>query len=466
MPLAMLLTSPLILARPAGTDLAGRVQDLIQTTDPILILVGLSGLMVLITLALFGYRFALLGVLMAAASFTGIMWTSVNLSAGILRWIVLALLAFNILRLRTNPGMPVILYLLYIGMGVLLIPLSEELLWSVQIGGLFVLSGISAVVLADSVQTKADLQKMLNIYLGTAACWLALALFALPGLLSSRGGRFSGVMNETTHFVLAGGMLLPIVVWGAFTAKKKRWKAVLVAMTVLVLVVLFLSGQRTGTFAGILGSLPVIASRGRKAVFILAGAAILLLVSAALLSVINPAQLDFVVRRFSSASTTGRTEIWRTWFEAGMESPIVGSGFGGDRAFQLRIRHPAHNVYLAVWCSTGIPGLFLFVGSLVSGLWISWRVYRQSSDPEIRSVAIMLFGLIITQVSAGFFETISSPSTFATLVRLMTLALIGRIGAIPVAASSAMARYFWSPRTGQWYMYVPGISLVPSERRR
>jgi O-antigen ligase len=458
-----------MLAAVAGSsvdnDLFARMQQLVESTNPILLLFSLIGLLALLALALFGRRLTLFAILIIAASLTGAIWQSVDVGSTILRWVVLALLAFNILRLKTNPGWPLIFYLIFIWIGIAFVPLSETLTWSVQISGLLILSSTAAVVLADSVQTTADLRRVLNIFLGAAAVWLTLALIAVPQLLSSRGERYSGAVSSVSHFVITGGMLLPIVVGSAFVTRKKRWKFAIGMLAVLIFVVLAVSGQRTGTFAGVLGTLPVIASRGRKAIAILAAAALLLLFVASVLSVINPNQVEFVVKRFSSADTTGRTELWAEAFRECMKSPILGRGHGGDRAWQYRTHHPTHSAYLSVWQNTGLFGLLMFLASLFSGLWISWRVYRQSSDPETRSIAIVLFGLLVAQIAAGFFETLVSPSSFASIVRLMTLALIGRVAAIPASVPSMNPLLYWEPRSKQWYMYVPGYYPTPPQRR-
>lgn len=445
-------------------DFFDRFKSFLEAADPIVVLIGLMGMLFLFALALFGRRYSLFAILLVSATFSGAMWAWLDNGSAMVRWLVLALLALNILRLGTSPGLPLLIFMIYVVLGIGMIPFSETFTWSMQTGGLLVLTCLTGVVVSDSVKTKDDLRRVLYIFLLAAFCWLALGVMTLPQLLSAKGERFSGAITSAPLFVITGGLLLPILTWATIRPGRKSLKILFGMMTMLTIALLFVSGQRTGTIAGLLGTLVVLSTLGKRALVVGVIGLGVLLCTGLILSATSKNQLDFVLKRFTSGSNSGRTKIWLNALDENMKSPIIGHGHGGDRAFGVKYQKPMHNAYLSAWYNTGIIGLSFYLAAFATGLWQSFRTFRRSPDPEMRLIAMVMFGLLVAQLFAGFFETLTSPSNFPTIVLMVTFALIGRVtalGAIPERKAAPI--WYVDPRTNQRYLYLPGY--VPAAKR-
>jgi hypothetical protein len=100
--------------------------------------------------------------------------------------------------------------------------------------------------------------------------------------------------------------------------------------------------------------------------------------------------LSTVGRGFLHAATeafAGRTVIWRFGAESFRHKPVLGLGYGGwDAGFPpyaaqrgLDQDFPPHNVFLAAWSNTGLPGLALSVAFFAVAFWLVGRRLSASS---------------------------------------------------------------------------------------
>lgn len=436
-------------------DFLGRVTTFFEAAGPTGIMVAVLGVLLLMTLALFGRRRELLFLLIVTATFSGAMWTAVDSGSTMIRWVILALLALNIFRLRTYPGTPMVLFLLYVFLGIGFIAFSEVILWSMQTGGLLLLTVTAAVAISDTMKTRTDIRRILYLFLVGASAWFALGVYTLPKLVAAKGmeaGRFSGVIVSAPLFVITGGLLLVIAVWGTLCSRK-NWQRVVCGVLSLALVVLLLvSGQRTGTFAGLLGCTPLLARKKLNSLVFVAVAMVIVALFGVRLATANKRQVEFLKKRYLTADTTGRTRIWRAAVEECMKSPIIGHGHGGDRGFSLKYHHPTHNSCLAIWYNTGIFGLSLYLAAFASGGLQSWRLIRGGRDQEMRDLGRVFLGLLIAEFLAGMAETACSPSNFTTITLAIVFAMIGRLWVISREEAQFEAhsrarhmRYVWVP---------------------
>lgn len=448
----------------ARNDFFGRVQHLIEITDPIWILLGLAGVLFLVTIGLFGRRKELLFLLVAAATFSGAMWASVDIGSTLVRWLILALLALNCLRLRVYPGTPLLLFLIYGVLGVGMIVFSEVLFWSLQTGGVLMLTILAAVALSDVMQTRDDIRKILYLYLMAAMGWLALGMATLPQLLAAKNAaRISGVITSAPLFVITGGLLLPVAVWGALCSKRHGWKIFCSGLSIALILLLFVSGQRTGTFGGLIGCLPLVFRRkAGNLVFVLMLIGVVG-VTGFRLATMNRQQVDFLKKRYLTTDTNGRTTIWTEAITECLHSPVIGRGHGGDRAFGMKYHHPTHNAYLAAWYNTGLIGVSFYLAAFAVGASQCLKLIRFGRDQDLRDMARVLLGVLMAEFAVGMFETTSSPSNFATITLAMVLAMIGRLSQVVRAERTAPAaqravRYVWVPAT----QLKPAPGLRPS----
>lgn len=136
---------------------------------------------------------------------------------------------------------------------------------------------------------------------------------------------------------------------------------------------------------------------------------------------------------------TGRTRIWRAYFELGMQRPLFGHGAGydltSDEVFWFLRQYAggmtsAHNSYLAVFFVAGLAGLTLFLG------WIVAAVLEALGGGGNRTVNAALLALIVSAILHGFFEARFSPhigGSFPALAIMVGLALKTRSRPGPLA---------------------------------
>ena len=143
--------------------------------------------------------------------------------------------------------------------GMLTAPLALSLSWAMQKTGLmFAIAILMGAAIADQIRSPKDIRVLLGIILAGAGLYVVLGLTALGGL---RGGRFAGVTTGAPLFVMTGGLLLPVALWGALTTEHKAKRTYCIAVGILILLLCVISGQRTGTFAGFIACTPLAIAR-------------------------------------------------------------------------------------------------------------------------------------------------------------------------------------------------------------
>jgi len=167
--------------------------------------------------------------------------------------------------------------------------------------------------------------------------------------------------------------------------------------------------------------------------------------------------------RFGLDLRTGRGDIWRVAIDDFKASPVVGEGGGGFRATYLLERESdatavqpedPHSVELLMLAELGIPGLLLFAGFLVGGVWAVLRARRLGpSAAALAAAALSALTYWLFHASVEWFwhyPAITLPVSFA-------------LGA---ACAPALLRPAGPPRPG-WrvglaaVVGVAAISMVP-----
>ena len=190
------------------------------------------------------------------------------------------------------------------------------------------------------------------------------------------------------------------------------------------------SGQRTGTVAGLMACVPMMfrSQFGKMALAMgsVALAGLVLYKSAG----VNQAQTDFVVSRFFSTSTSGRTEIWSDAIDVCMESPILGKGPGSSRQEREKISggRTFHNMFLMVWHDAGLPGLIFFTASIGVAAWLALKLILIKQDTDISEYGRLVMGLLFATMVNGMFSTgASSPSDLSTITLTITLVMVTQL---------------------------------------
>jgi O-antigen ligase len=307
--------------------------------------------------------------------------------------------------------------------GLVTSPLAPDTFWAIQRSGLLVVISLPmAAAIAQRLATLDDIYKVLKMFILAGGLYVVLGLSTLPSLTG--GARFTGATSSAPLFVLTGGLLLPIALWGALQSGIKQWRIYCVVIAITTGMLCIVSGQRTGTLAGFIGCLPLLARFGMRKLMI---GLVLLVVGLALVYFVlsfMPLQAEFVIRRFTSADTTGRVERWQRALELCLRNPFLGQGVGADQTHHFGF----HNAYLVTWIEMGLVGLFLYAGALVWMATRSLRLILAHGDREIQDVARLLLGLTLASMAAAFFESkLVSPSNVAIFMAVMVSVMLVRL---------------------------------------
>ncbi|MGD9645980.1 MAG: O-antigen ligase family protein [Pirellulales bacterium] len=433
-------------------DLFGRLKTLLEEVPPHFLMLGLVLVLVVLALGLFGRRRELLFLLITSAMLSGAMWKGIDTGSTLFRWILLALLAANVLRMHTYFGLPMLLFLMYVFLGFGLIAFSSVFMWSLQTGGLFLITSLAAVALADEMKDVKGVRRILIFYLIGTLVWIFLGATSLNRLVAAKEaqeiGRFSGAIVSVVVFATVGGLMLPISVWAALNDRFSMVVRLLTGlMAMFIVVMLFSSGERSGTFAGILGTVPILARKRIAGLAFVVGAVVVLGLAGMQLGRVNQKQWKYRLERFTSTDLTGRNQIWSDAVYECMQKPWMGHGLGSDREFALKYLRPTHNAYLSAWYTHGIFGLLLYIGAIVAAMWQSLIVMWRGRTQEERDIGRVLLGVLIVEAAIGMFDTFSSPSNFATITMVLVFVMVGRMSALikaPLPSTAHAGNYYWA----------------------
>lgn len=369
-------------------------------------------------------RMSLLACYLLLLMFSGFAVESIDAGSTLLRWLVMFLIAATCFAGVGSPGGPALMLGLYAVVGGVTAPIAPSSSLAIQRSGLLLIIALPmAAAVADRLRTMEDVLQLLKVFIVAGGLYVVLGLLTLPSLTA--GERFAGVTTSAPLFVLTGGLLLPVALWGALQPGIRQWRVYCVFIAVCTGMLCLISGQRTGTLAGFIGCLPLLARFGvRKVLISLLLLAVGLGLVYAVLSAM-PAQEEFVRRRFFSADTTGRVERWTTALSLCLQRPFLGHGAASsaDAGFGF------HNAYLVTWYELGVVGVLLFAGAF---LWMAFRAARlilHRADRRISDIARLLLGVTLANMAAAFFESkLISPSNIAIFTAVVTSAVLVRLG--------------------------------------
>jgi O-antigen ligase len=430
------------------SDLIGRLTKLLQIGGGFGIALLCLLLIPMILLAVMNKRTILIGMFLFALMFTGSIIPGLDAGSTLFRWGIMFLLAGTMAFGASSPGWPAItlgivgILCMFWGFN------GARPFYSFQKSLLYVVMMLPmASALADQVQSREDVKRFLRMFLWPAGIYVMTAMISLPGLRS--GERFGGATGGVPLFALVGGFLVPFLLWGVFNEESRGKRLYCIVILVCTSMVLVLSAQRTGTFAGFIACLPLLARINFKKVL---GVAVLLMVAAAMVYLalmLLPLQAAYIKERFISTDVTGRTEIWRYGLEACLQSPLTGRGMGMGSSIFMGTARGLHSTYLAVWAEGGLPCLILFGVAYLGLAWRAVALILFQKDSQTKDIGRLLLGLVLGSIAAGWFEeSIFSPSNLPSF--------------IGVAASVVSARLISICRTEAWAGRYLDNSILPA----
>ncbi len=199
-----------------------------------------------------------------------------------------------------------------------------------------------------------------------------------------RGTRYLGSAQTFSIMSLAAFLTIQMLVTRTFSARRATFSLLLVAVSVS-------TKNRAALFSIVAAFtlLLVLRKDFRKFIYIIAT----VLLAGTAIATFFPGPFDNVRLAIVSglSPTEDETGIWRMTLngaalEQGMETPIVGQGFGGYFHFEVPgmapIEEPPHNQFIYLFLKTGSVGAFLCLSLLISFFWQSKRGLQSSTSIE------------------------------------------------------------------------------------
>jgi O-antigen ligase len=280
--------------------------------------------------------------------------------------------------------------------------------------------GMMVLLLPKSIRHFSDLLAAVAL-ITLAACYLGVLLVpqlavhqATDFLEPEHAGNWRGVF---AHKNQAGAVMVMIVFIGLFAM---RMRSVALGGLITALALIFLGFSQSKTAIAVLPLvfvLSAIISRSRRPAV---GITLVVMILAAFNlfsvgTVIFEPVHRLVAMVMPDASFTGRTDIWELGVQAVAQRPITGYGFSsffgtdqvvyglGDNTTWANAATDAHNAYLNLALTIGIPGMLLVV------IWVIvlpiMDYCRTSSDPQTRALQTLFLRVCLYGVYASCFES-------------------------------------------------------------
>lgn len=314
---------------------------------------------------------------------------------------------------------------------------------------------VMCLVLAASVRTTTDLERLGVVYFGVTVLYAAVILsrFQLGSDDNWRLGQlyFYDANDLATLIVTA----MPIGLYFALAHRKLILRLLALAGLLVLGVALIRSGSRGGFLAFlavaafILVGFTTISARAR-----VSGLLVILAVLGATASDRYWTQMQTIIHPnadYNLTDETGRVKIWKRGIGYMLDRPAFGVGMGNfqtaegtispmarRREFGRGVRWgAAHNTFVQIGAELGIPGLALFVGLIVSIFVAMRRVSRQAragpQGKDLSRLAQSLNTALVGFVVGGFFLSLAYADILYAITALaLALVKIARLQARPV----------------------------------
>jgi O-antigen ligase len=315
-----------------------------------------------------------------------------------------------------------------------------------------VLLGTSAMLLLlpKNVRHFSDLIAAVALIV-LATCYLGvllipqLAVHQVTDFLEpEHAGEWRGVFPHKNQ---AGAVMVLLIFIGLFVA---RMRSLMLGGLIVLLAAVFLAFTQSKTSIGVMPLVFILAtiiSRSRKPATGIV-LAVIVLFAFNLFSVgtviFEPVQ-RLVQSIMPDATFTGRTEIWQAGVQAAAQRPITGYGFSaffgtdevvyglGESATWVNAATDAHNAYLNLALTIGLPGLALTI------VWIVVLpiadFYRGSREPETAPLQLLFLRACLFGIYASCFESSIFQQTGEVWFFFMTSAFGLRYASLARAAA-------------------------------
>ncbi|MEJ2598058.1 MAG: O-antigen ligase family protein [Anaerolineales bacterium] len=360
-------------------------------------------------------------VLILSAAMVGTAIPIVEDIASLVRWLALFLLLFSGLlfsRFRISIGM--LFFWGYVYLGFVFLFRSTAFVWQFQRGMLLLIVAI-AIPVAFSKRSYQVYKTALVLIAVAGTIFAFINLITIPGSLNNPI-RFIGYAKTAPFFAVTLGGLLPFSFWGLWNAKTKIVKTACGIGFITGTAALLISGQRTGTVAGLIALIPLGYSiiRHKKKIGVFSLLIILLFFSISYLLLNSSSdRISFLLSRYSlNAGLSNRDLIWQAALSKISINPILGEGIG---ASERVISSSFHNAYLEVWYNTGFIGLLLFIISQIIFFFRIIYLNKLITDPEKKSIVALALGYMLGFSVSCVFESLGAGASTMNLLLYLFL---------------------------------------------
>lgn len=324
-----------------------RLTEQLGQADPVILLAGVVGglLLLLIGRAFFksNYVYALFILCLVLETAASRFPLIRDIAKSFLRWAMLALMAgLAILPVRRTPTSgkhPGVLACMFLFVVLTFVSslYSVWLRYSLERAISFAILAVAVYVgVYRNACLPERLREMMDMFflLALIICGITVVTIVFP---VGEGTRLSGFFGNPNALGMFCAIFLPIVIWQYWerTRRKMRWRLVALALSIVMVVVIFMSGSRGSTIGaflmcgflltvlwgakaavpvvslGILGVAGILASRGAQAFL--------------------SEKTAHLVRAERLGTLTHRTELWARAWPYILDKPFFGSGFGVSR---------------------------------------------------------------------------------------------------------------------------------------
>lgn len=204
-----------------------------------------------------------------------------------------------------------------------------------------------------------------------------------------------------------------------FESKKNITKAIVIALALIILLGVLLTGSRGAMLATLVGILLTLCSKLRIKV---KGKFILIALCALVLGVVflwrfvprETLMRYLQVSTWMDSSNSRRLELWVNALNAIKLHPIAGYGINNTAILIGEVTgdfEPAHNSFLEIWVQMGIPG-FAFILYLFAD---TWRKARRLAEKAVIVVNVIVSLLISSEVTLFFWMNLEIISALGNL---------------------------------------------------
>jgi O-antigen ligase len=317
-------------------------------------------------------------------------------------------------------------------------------LWLILIIPFSVWSGIALLTVKDYWRTNVPLVFIIGgltrtweefehfLHVLAISCLSNLFIIKYYGQLDS-GGRMAlpfGAIANSNDYAAHLLMLLPSLLWVALVAKSFKFRVATLGALGYGIYAVLSSGSRGALISVSVGVLYFLFFASKRQKLWVASLAVAMLI---IVFSLVPPQVIQRMLSFSKSSSASeealesseeRSQLLQDAIFYTIRNPISGLGPDNFRIVEGMAKRgmhkPAHNSYVTVACETGLPGLFLFLGGVISSFLTFWRIRRRlQTDPqakELMQAALCMQLMMITFCLAVGFLNFTYADQFPIMV--------------------------------------------------